>query len=90
MVFCPFYAIVELVANTSSFSERCHSGIVLKNGTSPVALFRYFVAVADELNFTKAAWTGRLIVKVAYKSRTIFVRFVGTHAEYDKIDAATV
>jgi mRNA interferase HigB len=32
----------------------------------------------------------RLIVKVAYKSRTIFVRFVGTHAEYDKIDAATV
>ena len=32
----------------------------------------------------------RLVVKVAYNCGKVFVRFVGTHAEYDKIDATTV
>lgn len=32
----------------------------------------------------------RLIAKMAYKSRTLYVRFVGTHAEYDKTDAETI
>ena len=32
----------------------------------------------------------RLIVMVAYKPGIVFIRFVGTHAEYNKIDAATI
>ena len=32
----------------------------------------------------------RLIAKIAYKSRVLYVRFVGTHAEYDQIDATTI
>lgn len=32
----------------------------------------------------------RLIVKVNYKSGIVYIRFIGTHAEYDKIDAETV
>lgn len=32
----------------------------------------------------------RLVVKIAYKCGKIFVRFVGTHAEYDRIDAKTI
>ena len=32
----------------------------------------------------------RLVAKVAYKSRTLYVRFVGTHGEYDKIDPKTI
>ena len=32
----------------------------------------------------------RLIVRINYHSATIFIRFVGTHAEYDKIDAEVI
>ena len=32
----------------------------------------------------------RLVVIVRYDKGSVFVRFVGTHAEYDKIDALTV
>jgi mRNA interferase HigB len=32
----------------------------------------------------------RLIVAIAWRVGVVYVKFVGTHAEYDKIDAATV
>lgn len=32
----------------------------------------------------------RLIVEVNYKRKWLFVRFIGTHKEYDKIDANTI
>ncbi|MFD1553730.1 type II toxin-antitoxin system HigB family toxin [Putridiphycobacter roseus] len=32
----------------------------------------------------------RLVVKVNYKAQWIFIRFVGTHKEYDKIDVTTI
>ena len=32
----------------------------------------------------------RLVAKIGYRTKVVFVRFVGTHAEYDKIDANEV
>ena len=32
----------------------------------------------------------RLIARIIFTVRTVFIRFIGTHAEYDKIDASTV
>ena len=32
----------------------------------------------------------RLVVAVAYRFQAVYVKFAGTHAEYDKVDAATV
>lgn len=32
----------------------------------------------------------RLIVKVHYNTGILHIRFIGTHAEYDKIDAITI
>jgi mRNA interferase HigB len=32
----------------------------------------------------------RLVVKINYPYRVVYIRFVGTHAEYDKIDAEEV
>ena len=34
--------------------------------------------------------TYRLIVAVAYRFQAVYIKFIGTHAEYDKIDSATV
>ncbi|UCS94902.1 type II toxin-antitoxin system HigB family toxin [Echinicola marina] len=32
----------------------------------------------------------RLIVQISYIRQWVFVKFIGTHAEYDKVDANTV
>jgi len=32
----------------------------------------------------------RLVVAVQYKYRIIYIRFIGSHREYDKIDAASI
>ena len=32
----------------------------------------------------------RLIVAMRYRQQIMYVRFIGTHREYDKVDAATV
>ena len=32
----------------------------------------------------------RLVVKVHYNTGVMYIRFIGTHAEYDRIDATTV
>ena len=32
----------------------------------------------------------RLIVKINYKYQMVWIRFIGTHAEYDKIDAENI
>ena len=32
----------------------------------------------------------RLVVRVDYDKRIVFIRFIGTHAEYDRIDAKEV
>lgn len=32
----------------------------------------------------------RLVVKINYAAQWVFIRFVGTHNEYDKIDVTTI
>lgn len=32
----------------------------------------------------------RLVVLILFPARTIYIKFVGTHAEYDAIDATTI
>lgn len=32
----------------------------------------------------------RLIVKINYKYKVIYIRFIGSHTEYDKIDALSI
>jgi mRNA interferase HigB len=32
----------------------------------------------------------RLVVKINYRRQIVFIRFIGTHRDYDKIDAETI
>jgi mRNA interferase HigB len=54
-------------------------------------MFRSADIVAnDRVVFNIGGNKYRLVAAVHYRGRRIFVRFVGTHAEYDRIDAATI
>ena len=44
----------------------------------------------DRVIFNIKGNTYRLIVRIHYNTGIVFIRFVGTHAAYDKIDASTV
>ena len=44
---------------------------------------------ADRVVFNIAGNKYRLVVAVNYKSNIVFIKFIGTHEEYDRIDAAT-
>ena len=55
------------------------------------AMFRSADILAnDRVVFNIGGNKYRLVVAVHYRGKRIYIRFVGTHAEYDRIDAATV
>jgi len=44
-----------------------------------------------EINIgSRAGMNVRLVVWINYPYRVVYVRFIGTHAQYDRIDAQTV
>lgn len=47
-------------------------------------------AVKDRLVFNIGGNNYRLVVRVKYPVKLVFVRWFGTHAEYDKIDVSKV
>ena len=55
------------------------------------ALYRSASILRDNrVVFNIAGHKYRLIVRINYDSQTVFVRFIGTHREYDKIDAEVI
>lgn len=44
----------------------------------------------DRVVFNIGGNNYRLVVRIHYGAQVIYIKFVGTHAEYDKIDAETV
>ena len=45
---------------------------------------------AERVRFEIAGGNYRLVVAIKFTARIVFVKFIGTHAEYDRIDALTV
>jgi mRNA interferase HigB len=53
--------------------------------------YRHADVIADNrVVFDIKGNTYRLVVRINYQSGCLFVRFVGTHAEYNKINAETI
>lgn len=48
--------------------------------------FRSASAVGDRVVFNIAGNKYRLVAYINYEFHTVYVRFVGTHAEYDELD----
>jgi mRNA interferase HigB len=44
----------------------------------------------DRLVFNIKGNSYRIIVKIRYSTQTMFIRFIGTHAEYDKVNAEKI
>jgi len=45
---------------------------------------------AEPVRFEIAGGNYRLVVAIKFTARIVFVKFIGTHAEYDRINALTV
>ena len=45
---------------------------------------------AERVVFNVCGNKYRLVVRINYASKTVFIRFVGTHAQYDRIDPESV
>ena len=43
----------------------------------------------DRVVFNVGGNKYRLVVALHYRGKRVYIRFVGTHAEYDRIDAVT-
>lgn len=61
---------------------------------SPNAVKEAFVSASiianNRIVFNIKGNNYRLIVKFNYHKQWMFIRFIGTHSEYDKIDASTI
>jgi mRNA interferase HigB len=54
------------------------------------AQFRSASAVGDRVVFNIAGNKYRLVTFINYDYHTIYIRFIGTHSEYDKLDVKDV
>ena len=65
----------EQWASPADVKEQYRSASILKN---------------NRVVFNISGNKYRLVVRINYHSKTVFVRFIGTHQEYDKIDAEVI
>ncbi|WP_417910674.1 type II toxin-antitoxin system HigB family toxin [Candidatus Electronema sp. PJ] len=69
--------------------------VVRKSSWREPAEIKKIFATADFLSNNRVCFNikgnkYRLIVKIIYELQRVYVRFIGTHAEYDKIDANNI
>ena len=57
---------------------------------SPADVKREFGSASGRVVVNIAGNKYRIVVWINYPYRVVYIRFIGTHAQYDKIDAQTI
>jgi mRNA interferase HigB len=74
--------------------EAWHQEVAHADWASPSALKAHFrsasVLQGNRVVFNVAGNQYRLVAKINYPYRVVYIRFIGTHAEYDAIDITSV
>lgn len=89
--FREFYAIH---ADSKSALESWFHEVVAAEWAGPQDIKQRYpsadILPGNRVVFNVKGNSYRLIVKIHYNTGIVFIRFVGTHAAYDKIDATTI
>lgn len=88
-----FWADPKFVDSKGSL-ESWHDEVTKASWRSPQDVKNQFASASIVANnrvvFNIAGNKYRLVVEVQYRAGIVWVKFVGTHAQYDLIDAETV
>lgn len=71
-----------------------HQEVAHADWATPSAVKTHFRSASvlsdNRVVFNLAGNHYRLVVKINYPYRVVYIRFIGTHGEYDAIDATTI
>jgi mRNA interferase HigB len=74
--------------------EAWHSEVRAADWSRPRDVKERFATASilrnDRVVFNLCGNKYRMVVKIAYRFRIVYIRFLGTHAEYDRIDAENI
>jgi mRNA interferase HigB len=74
--------------------EAWHQEVARGDWATPSAVKAQFHSASvlrdDRVAFNIAGNQYRLIVKINYPYRVVYIRFIGTHTDYDTIDVMTI
>ena len=88
------YAFVRRYPETKSMLDSWYAETRHENWKSPDDVRRRFprcrIIGKDRVIFNVMRNNYRLIVKINYKAGIVFIRFIGTHKEYDRINVEEV
>lgn len=84
----------EKHADSEQYIKTWYESAKNSNWTSPHEIKKTYINASilkdSRVVFNIKGNAYRLIVKFNFERQWAFIRFVGTHAEYDKIDAETI
>ncbi len=96
--------VIIIKKTLSAFAEKHPEAALPLNNWYSIAKTANWSKLADVKNmFNNVDYVGnnryvfnikgndfRLVTMIFFDTRTIFIRFIGTHKEYDKIDCSTI
>lgn len=84
----------ELHPDTEQYLRNWYDMVIRSNWKNPMDVRRSCATASILKNcrvvFNIKGQSYRLVSEINYEKQFIFIRFIGTHAEYDKVDANTI